>query len=168
MCKCRLTRALCRWTLFYQHFQSRWTQLLTVQPFFGCQRSCVYTLLPITLASALFLRIVFSGNWTVLCFKMLLSLSRSTIAANVILAALASAAVVLRMAARRKRRLPLKADDYAIVFALVSFLSVVPGNEVDCPVGLVIRPLHIWNLCRSHKPIRDSRTDNVSCAVLET
>ena len=51
---------------------------------------------------------------------MLLPLSQSTIAANVILAAFASIAVVLRVVARRTKKLPLRADDYTIILALVS------------------------------------------------
>ena len=54
---------------------------------------------------------------------MLLHLSRSTIAANVILGALASIAVALRIVARRVRELPLKADDYTIILALVGARS---------------------------------------------
>lgn len=51
---------------------------------------------------------------------MLLPLSKSTIAANVILAVFASAAVALRIVARQTKKVPFKADDFAIVFALAS------------------------------------------------
>ena len=50
---------------------------------------------------------------------MLLPLSRSVIAANVVLIALASIAVILRLVARRKQRLALKGDDFTIIAALV-------------------------------------------------
>lgn len=50
---------------------------------------------------------------------MLLPLSQSVVAANVILLVLASTAVTLRVIARRKQRIPLKADDFLIVAALV-------------------------------------------------
>lgn len=52
---------------------------------------------------------------------MLLPLSKSVVAANATLAVLAILAVGLRLVARRKRNIPLKADDYLIVVALASF-----------------------------------------------
>ena len=51
---------------------------------------------------------------------MLLPLSKSSIAADAILASLASIAVTLRVMARYQRKLPLRADDYTIIFALAS------------------------------------------------
>ena len=51
---------------------------------------------------------------------MLLPISKSLLAANIILPTLALLAVSFRIAARRKKHLPLGGDDYAILVALVS------------------------------------------------
>lgn len=53
---------------------------------------------------------------------MLLPLSQSVLAANVILPTLATIAVVLRFVARRSTKSSLRADDYAILVALASLL----------------------------------------------
>ena len=62
---------------------------------------------------------------------MLLPLSKSTIAANVILAVLASAAVALRIVARQTKKVALKADDFAIVFALASISISLCRKPID-------------------------------------
>ena len=53
---------------------------------------------------------------------MLLPLSQSVLAANVVLPTLATIAVVLRFVARKSTKSSLKADDYAILIALASLI----------------------------------------------
>ena len=54
---------------------------------------------------------------------MLLPLSQSVLAANVVLPILATIAVVLRFVARKSTKSPLKADDYVILIALASLIQ---------------------------------------------
>ena len=62
-------------------------------------------------------------------------LQRTMIAINVVLPLIATAATATRFQARRIKRLPLKADDWVILLALVSSLveqiAIVRGSRAD-------------------------------------
>ena len=62
---------------------------------------------------------------------MLLSLSKNTIAADITLPLIAILGVVLRMLSRKEKRVPIKADDYTIVLALVRVYLLV-YCEANC------------------------------------
>ena len=77
---------------------------------------------------------------------MLLPLSKSIIAANIILPTLAVLAVVLRWLARRSKKLSLGADDYSIGIALV-FFCLSPASSA---VAYYLWDHSCWSMyCRS-------------------
>ena len=87
---------------------------------------------------------------------MLLPLSRSVIAANSVLIALASIAVVLRIIARRKQHLPLKTDDFLIIAALVRAFfrrEILQDREMTLLLGDCLWPVYRGYLCRSYQHI---------------
>lgn len=99
--------------------------------------------------------------------SMLLPLSRSVVAANTVLMALASIAVAFRIIARRKQRLPLKADDFTIIAALVrNSLREHPfQTELTELLGNCDWLVHRRNLCRSHQHICHSNSGAFSAQV---
>lgn len=100
---------------------------------------------------------------------MLLPLSKSTIAGNVILELLATIAVALRLVARRNRKLELKADDYVIIFALVCFVpNVCLTVRLTLAIGLSHGMLHLWHLRRRYESICHSSPVAIGPAVFGT
>lgn len=99
---------------------------------------------------------------------MLTSLSKSSIAANVILATLACTAVALRLVARHQRKLPLKADDYAIILALASpFVKTFLSKWLTMHLGYSARRLYCRCIRGSYQPLDYPGPDNDNSRVLE-